>query len=100
MGDRDIATANFASRGSSEITACLRGVAADSRLHSATPELLQLLTPDSGSPSETDVIIDVKKIKPGSDIVSVWGEFLKRFVEMLAALVISRSAPAMIFRPV
>ena len=43
MGDRDIATANFASRGSSEITACLRGVVADSRLHSATPELLQLL---------------------------------------------------------
>jgi hypothetical protein len=30
MGDRDIATASFASRGSSEITAFLRGVAADS----------------------------------------------------------------------
>jgi len=36
-GQRDIATASFASRGSSEITAFLRGVAADSRLHSATP---------------------------------------------------------------
>jgi hypothetical protein len=42
-GQRDIATASFAIRGSSEITAFLRGVAADSRLHSATPELLQLL---------------------------------------------------------
>jgi hypothetical protein len=77
--------------------ACGRDIAI---AHSATPELLQLLTPDSRFPSETDVIIDVKKIKPGSDIVSVWGEFLKRFVEMLAALVIGRSAPAMIFRPV
>jgi hypothetical protein len=43
MGDRDIATASFASRASSEITAWLRGVAADSRLYSATPELLRLL---------------------------------------------------------
>ena len=71
-----------------------------SQIHSVTPELLQLLNSYSRCAAETDEIINVEKIKPSRDVVSIRCDFLKCFVEILAALVVGRSAAKMKFRPI
>ena len=41
-----------------------------------------------GRAAETHVVVNLEKIEPGHEIVAIRSEFLDRFIEMLAALIV------------